>query len=106
MRKDKFANAQDYLISVRNSDYYTFRSFPGNYRYLVEEVKTDHDSRAEITEEIRKMNYDDLKAFHKKYIEGRPMVIFISGNAKKFNLKSLGQYGKVQEVKYKDMIKF
>ncbi len=105
-RKDKFANAQDYLISVRNSDYYTFRSFPGNYRYLVEEVKTDHDSRAEITEEIRKMNYDDLKAFHKKYIEGRPMVIFISGNAKKFNLKSLGQYGKVQEVKYKDMIKF
>ena len=60
----------------------------------------------EITNEIRQLNYDDLHTFHKKYVEGRPMVIFISGNAKKFDLKNLGQYGKVQEVKYKDMIKF
>jgi predicted Zn-dependent peptidase len=105
-RKEKFSNAQDYLISVRNSSYQTFRSFPGNYRYLVEEEKTDRDERVEITNEIRQLNYDDLHTFHKKYVEGRPMVIFISGNAKKFDLKSLGQYGKVQEVKYKDMIKF
>ena len=105
-RKEKFSNAQDYLISVRNSSYQTFRSFPGNYRYLVEEEKTDRDERVEITNEIRQLNYDDLHTFHKKYVEGRPMVIFISGNAKKFDLKNLGQYGKVQEVKYKDMIKF
>ncbi len=105
-RKEKFSNAQDYLISVRNSSYQTFRSFPGNYRYLVEEEKTDRDERVEITNEIRQLNYDDLHTFHKKYVEGRPMVIFISGNAKKFDLKALGQYGKVQEVKYKDMIKF
>ena len=105
-RKEKFFNAQDYLISVRNSNYQTFRSFPGNYRYLVEEEKTDRDERVEITNEIRQLSYDDLHTFHKKYVEGRPMVIFISGNAKKFDLKSLSQYGKVQEVKYKDMIRF
>ena len=105
-RESKFSGAKDYLISVRNSNYMTFRSFPGNYRYLVEEEKIDYDNRYEITEEIAKMKYDDLKAFHKKYVEGRPLVIFISGNAKKFNLKNLGQYGKVQEVKYKDMIKY
>ena len=105
-RPAKFDGAKDYLISVRNSDYYTFRSFPVNYRYLVEEEKIDHDPRQETTEEIRKLNYDDLRAFHKKYVEGRPMVIFISGNAKKIDLKALGRYGKVQEVKYKDMIKF
>lgn len=105
-REAKFSNAQDYLISVRNSEYFTFRYFPVGYRYLIEEEKIDHDPRAEITEEIRRMNYDDLQEFHKKYIGGRPLVIFISGNAKKFNLKALGQYGKIQEVKYKDMIKF
>ena len=54
----------------------------------------------------------DIKRIREDYpilqrqIEGRPLVIFISGNAKKFDLKNLGQYGKVQEVKYKDMIKF
>ena len=105
-RESKFAGAKDYLISVRNSNYMTFRSFPGNYRYLVEEEKIDYDNRREVTEEISKMNYDDLRAFHKKYVEGRPLVVFISGNAKKYDLKALGQYGKVQEVKYKDMIKY
>ena len=105
-RESKFAGAKDYLVSVRNSNYLTFRSFPGNYRYLVEEEKINYDNRREVTEEIGKMDYKDLQAFHKKYIEGRPLVIFISGNAKKFDLKALGQYGKVQEVKYKDMIKF
>ena len=105
-RESKFAGAKDYLISTRNSNYLTFRSLPYNYRYLLEEEKIDYDNRHEVTEEIAKMSYEDLKAFHKKYVEGRPMMIFISGNAKKFDLKSLGQYGKVQEVKYKDMIKF
>ena len=103
-RKDKFDGAKDYLISVRNSNYITFRSFPYNYRYLVEEEKTDRDNRVEITNEIAKLKYSDLKAFHKKYVEGRPMVIFISGNAKKIDLKALAKYGKVKEIKYKDMI--
>ena len=105
-RKEKFSNAKDFLISVRNSDYITFRSFPSNYRYLIEEVGTDRDIRLEITEEIRKMDYEGLQTFHKKYIAGRPMVIFISGNAKKIDLKGLKEYGKVQEIKYKNMIKF
>ena len=105
-RESKFAGAQDYLISTRNSNYMTFRSFPGNFRYLLEEEKLDYDNRREVTEEIRKMSYDDLKDFHKKYIDGRPFIIFISGNAKKFDLKALSQYGKLKEVKYKDMIKF
>ncbi len=105
-RKEKFSNAQDYLISVRNSNYLTFRSFPSNYRYLVEEEKTDRDERVEVTKEISQLNYDDLRAFHKKYIEGRPMVIFISGNAQKYNPQNLTKYGKVHEVKYKDIIKF
>jgi predicted Zn-dependent peptidase len=105
-REGKFENAKDYLVSVRNSDYITFRSLPGTFRYLVEEEKTDRDQRCEITDEISRMSYGDIKAFHKKYVEGRPMVIFISGNAKKFDLKALSKYGKVQEVKYKDMIEF
>ena len=105
-RKEKFANAQDYLISVRNSDYITFRSLPATFRYLFEEEKKTTDDRIKLTEEIRNTNFDNLMEFHKKYVEGRPMVIFISGNAKKFDLNKLGKYGKVQEVKYKDMIKF
>lgn len=105
-RPEKFASARDFLISVRNSNYLTFRSFPGNYRYLREEEKSDRDTRAEVTEEIRNMSYDDLKAFHKKYIAGRPFIVFISGNAKKIDLKDLKKYGEVEQVKFDKMIKF
>ena len=105
-RDGKFDNAKDFLISVRNSNYLTFRSFPGNYRYLVEEEKTYRDERVEVTKEIAALNYEQLRAFHHKYVEGRPLIVFISGNAKKIDLKALEKYGKVQEVKYKDMIKF
>ena len=105
-RPEKFDNSKDYLISVRNSNYITFRSLPGTYRYLVEEEKTDKDNRSEITDEVNRMSFEDLKDFHKRYVEGRPLVIVISGNAKKFDLENLGKYGKIQEVKFKDMIKF
>ena len=105
-RKEKFESARDYLISTRNSNYITFRNIPSQIRYWKEVEKVDRDPRIAVTKELSHLTYDDLKAFHKKYVEGRPMSIFITGNAKKYNLKDLSQYGKVQEIKYKDMIKF
>lgn len=105
-RPDRFQRAQDFLISERNSNYITFRSLPDQIRYWREIEKVDHDPRAEVTRQIGQLTYDDLKAFHKKYIAGRPAVIIISGNAKKFDLKALEQYGQIKEVKYKEMIKY
>lgn len=105
-REEKFGLSRDYLISVRNSNYYTFRSIPSQVRYWVEEENLDHDPRVEVTEQIRNMKYDDLKAFHKKYISGRPFITLITGNAKQFDPKSLKKFGAVKEVKYKDIIRF
>ena len=105
-RKDKFNISRDYLVSVRNSNYITFRSIPNQIRYWHEVEKLDNDPRLDITKEIQAMNYNMLVDFHKKYVEGRPMVITISGNAKKFDKKALSAYGKVQEIKYKKMVKF
>ena len=105
-RESKFSGAKDYLVSVRNSNYITFRSLPYRYRTLLEEEKTGRDDRQEVTREIAALDYKSLREFHKKYIEGRPLLIFISGNAKQFDLKDLSRYDKVQEVKYKQMVKF
>ena len=105
-RKDKFRLSRDYLISVRNSNYIGFRSLPAQVRYWTEIEHLDHDPRQQVTDQIRHMRYDQLEEFHQKYVAGRPLVVFITGNAKKFDLKALGQYGKVKEIKYKDMIKF
>lgn len=105
-RADKFDLVRDYLISARNSDYYTFRNIPSQIRYWTEVEKIDHDPRAAVTEQIKSLTYDDLSAFHKKYIEGKPFIVIINGNAKKYDLKALRQYGQIQEVKYNKMIRF
>ncbi|MBP5326573.1 MAG: insulinase family protein [Bacteroidales bacterium] len=105
-RKEKFESARDYLVATRNSNYITFRSLPAQVRYWKEVVNIDHDPRHEITEEILGLNFEDLRAFHKKYVEGRPMAIFITGNAKKIDMKDLSKYGEIKEVKFNDMIKF
>ncbi|MBQ1409264.1 MAG: insulinase family protein [Bacteroidales bacterium] len=105
-REEKFYLSRDYLVSVRNSNYLTFRSIPQQVRDWMENEKLTSDPRIEITKQIRDMKYEDLKAFHKKYVAGRPFVAIITGNAKQFDLKDLKKYGPVKEIKYKNIIKF
>ena len=105
-REDKFGPARDYLLSVRNSNYYTFRQLPAQVRYWKEVEQLDHDPRPEVTRQIGAMDYKALREFHKKYVEGRPLIITVSGNAKQFDKKALKQFGEVKEVKFKKMIKF
>lgn len=102
----KFATSQDFLVKARNSNYITFRSIPSQVRYWREVQHLDHDPRAELTKQIESLKYSDLRAFYNKYIQGRPMVIILNGNDKKFDAKALQKYGKVHKVEYKQMMKF
>ena len=105
-RKAKFVPSRDYLIATRNSSYIGFRQLPAQVRYWREVERIEADPRAEITNEIKGLRFIDLEEFHQKYVEGRPMVIMIDGNAKKFNTKDLKQYGKVKQLKKNDIMKF
>lgn len=105
VRMDKFEPAIEHQVVARNSSYVDFRQLPSTVAYTMERGWT-RDRRAEITEQISQLTIADLQAFHKKYIEGRPLIIFISGNAKKFSKKSLKPYGQITEVTYKQMFRF
>ena len=105
-RPEKFPVVQQYIISTRNSNYIGFRRIPDQVRYWKEIRHFESDPRPETTAQIRNINYDDLRAFHAKYIKNRTQVIGISGNAKKIDLKELQQYGKVVKLKFKDIVKY
>ncbi len=105
-RPEKFPVVQQYIISTRNSNYIGFRRIPDQVRYWKEIRHFESDPRPETTAQIRNINYDDLRAFHDKYIKNRTQVIGISGNAKKIDLKELQQYGKVVKLKFKDIVKY
>ena len=108
-RPDKLAPAIEQKVAARNSTYYGFRDIP-SFVHNNMEIGWDRDRRVDITNQISRLTMDDLRAFHDKYIKGRPLVVEITGNAKKFDPKAvaklLGPNAKLTEVKFDQMFKF
>lgn len=110
VRPDKLAPARDQLVSARNSNTTTFRSIPAYVCEHMEEHGWTRDLYPEITEQIANLDMEELQAFYQKYIKDNPLVVIISGNAKKFDVKKvaklLGDDTEVIEVKYNQMLRF
>ena len=108
-RPDKLAPAIEQKVAARNSDYYDFRNIP-SFVHNNMEIGWTYDHRAEITQQISRLTMDDLRAFHNKYIKGRPLVVEITGNAKKYDPKAvaklLGTDTKLTEVKFDQLFRF
>ena len=108
-RPDKLAPAIEQKVAARNSDYYDFRNIP-SFVHNNMEIGWTYDHRAEITQQISRLTMDDLRAFHNKYIKGRPLVVEITGNAKKYDPKAvaklLGTGTKLTEVKFDQLFQF
>lgn len=108
-RPDKLAPAIEQKVAARNSDYYGFRDIP-SFVHNNMEIGWTYDRRVDITNQISRLTMDDLRAFHNKYIKGRPLVVEITGSTKKYDPKAvaklLGSDAKLTEVKFDQMFKF
>lgn len=109
-RPDKLAPAIMHQVVARNSNYSTFRTLPSFVQTCMEDYGWQRDRSNEITQQISRLTMDDLQAFHAKYIKGRPLIVLISGNAKKFKPKEvatlLGPNAPAKELKFKQLFKF
>ena len=100
-------------VNVQEFDIYLFTR-EGIYIYDAAkntiQMVVQGDHRAEITEQISRLTMDDLRAFHNKYIKNRPLIVVISGNAKKFDPKAvanlLGPNVKPIQVDFDQMFRF
>ena len=104
VRMEKFNASKEALLKSRASDYFGFRDMPSIVQSWMKKGY-DHDPRGEVTELIRKANFDDVQSFYTRMIKGRPVVIMMSGNEKKIDKKELGKFGSVTKLKYKQIIK-
>ena len=50
------------------------------------------------------LDFNNIVDFYKQNIKGRPMLITIVGNKKKIDMKELEKYGKIVEVKQKNIL--
>lgn len=106
MREDKFSVCRDFDVLALNSQYYSFRTLPGRYCYWKEVLGVENNPNIELAARIPSITMEDLAAFVDKYIAGKPVTIVVSGNAKRFDVKALQKYGKVTQLKQKDIMRF
>jgi zinc protease len=51
------------------------------------------------------MDFDDIIRFQETYLKGKNAQLLIVGNSKKFSIKNLEKYGKIQQVKVDQLVK-
>ncbi len=69
------------------------------FNYLdAKEKGLDFDIREKIYSKVKEMTFDDLKAFHTKYIKDKKYNISVVGDRNKLNFKALNKYGEVKEL--------
>lgn len=103
-RIEKFNASKEALILSNAATYINFRDIPSSVCKWVEEG-FDHDPRIEITNIIKNTDYQGIYDFYRRNTANRPVIIMMSGNKKKIDLKGLEKFGKVTELKYKDIIR-
>jgi predicted Zn-dependent peptidase len=100
-KADRMENLKRYfnLVAVNSPD---FRDVP----YYIESSKrlgyTD-DPQKTLLPEIEKMTFQDIVGFWQQNIKDVPAAIMIVGNKKNLDMKTLAKYGKIVEVKVKDL---
>jgi predicted Zn-dependent peptidase len=67
------------------------------------ELGFDQDPRLEFGEAYENLTFEDITTFYQKYLKGKPITISIVGDKKQIDLKALEQFGKVIQLKKKDI---
>ena len=69
------------------------------FSYLgAQRLGNDHDMRRDIYERAPKLSYDDLAAFHKNQISGKPYAYCIVADQTKVSEDDLKQYGELKKL--------
>ena len=103
-RLEKFNASKDALILSRASNYVTFRNMPSTVGSWIEQGYSN-DPRVDMTNTIRKIEYQDVQDFYERFVKNRPIVIMMSGNGKQIDMKALEPFGEVKKLKEKDIFR-
>ena len=64
----------------------------------------DKDPNALFQSDYQNLTFDDIIDFYEQYIKGQPITISIVGNKKEIDFKALSKFGKIVELKTKDIM--
>ena len=92
-----FENAKKAILEKIESERITKTSVFFNY-LDAQRKGLDYDIRKDIYTRMKDMSYDDLKAFHEKYVKNKRFNIALIGDRDRLNFRALDRYGEVKEL--------
>ena len=92
------------LLQSVNTDNTTFRNLSGKVSQWQLQGYTD-DPRKFQYKVFENLTFDEIMATYHKFVQEKPVVVTISGNFKKIDLKTLSQFGEIVKVKTDEMIR-
>ncbi len=98
------ASSRQEIMNDINNSYPSFRQLP----HFVSSYRADgyrQDPRTNIALTVPTLTTDEMLAFYRENIQQEPRVYFIIGNKKQLDKQVLTRYGKVTELKRKDLMR-
>ncbi|MBU0764698.1 MAG: insulinase family protein [Bacteroidetes bacterium] len=92
------------LIQSVNASRPSFRWLSNSVAYWRKQGYTE-DPRKEYLKRYETLEFSDIYGFYKNQIAGRTQVITIAGEKKRIDADALGNYGKLIEVRNKDIFR-
>ncbi len=102
VKPERVDNSKQLLINNINNDFPDFRTLPGTVASL-KRRGNGADPSASLVAALPSMDMAAIEDFYKANIAGRPIIYMVVGDAKKIDAKQFSKYGKVTEIKSKDL---
>ncbi len=104
-KPDRIASLKQNLALSTVTNYPNFKNIANVItNYERQGFKEDPNKKAYL--QYKKLTMQDITAFYKNSIQGKPYVITIYGDKRKIDFNRLKQFGTIKELKVKDIIKF
>ncbi len=104
VKADRIDGIRSGLMQKAFTNRATFRSVASQINSIMEAGYTKDPSEM-MYQAYQKLTFDDIDAFYKSRLSGKPVVIAIAGDTRKFDRKALERWGKVIEVKRSQVIR-
>lgn len=101
-KSERIPMIRSYLEQSSLTRYPGFRSLSTYIVGLKQKGFTDDPAKL-FNDDYKKLKFSDISEFYQKNIRETPMVITIVGNKKMLDYKALSKYGKVVDVKEKEL---
>ena len=101
---ENLAVARQSLLNDINNSYPAFRGKPVMIS-MSERSGYTADENTAMVQHLPALTQDDMMAFYRQHIKGKPYQLMIVGDAKKLDMKTLAKYGTIVKVKKDDIYK-